>query len=581
MPPYLVIGAGLIVTQRPSPVEWGWKAAVLAASLIFFFASGLPDYYRGTIATASRTPPTAFAWDKLWDTLLSADTWLHIVRDYPPCANSRQLLCMNDRGSWLLIAAIAGAVIAIVTRRGDIRVAAWALIAYLGLAHLYGAIYGWLGPVSVMSSDFPMLSSWSFVCIFAAVIFFEPFRLIHVYSSADAKARGARQWSSLLAGIGVAALLAVIVVEILAQPYGDRRYRAIQLVIGSAAFAGVLLAVELIRTYWARRIAFGPLVALSIFPILALVHLSLGIRQNVPTARDASLREYLRENTSIAPGKPFRGYTATVWIDKDNEFSTGLDYDALMDSRRYVYSRDYFRARYGETFTETDLWRSDIPTFEEYGQGTSVQAHAFATRLLRPAGLRVHPNYLRVFTIDPAVLRAVGVRYVLTDEEALHKPAILRGSVSAEGAPTVRLFELINPNLGTYSPTHFVKAATVDEIAQRIRENKDRLDHVAVVTDDLPSTTAQARNAVMTIERDGVRIQATSDGPAHILLPLQFSHCLVVVNGAAARLTRANLFQTLISFDRTVDAQIEFRFGLFADNSCRLRDGLDNKALGL
>jgi hypothetical protein len=85
----------------------------------------------------------------------------------------------------------------------------------------------------------------------------------------------------------------------------------------------------------------------------------------------------------------------------------------------------------------------------------------------------------------------------------------------------------------------------------------------------------------MTIERDGVRIKATSDGPTHILLPLQFSHCLVVVNGAAARLTRANLFQTLMSFDRTVDARIEFRFGLFADNSCRLRDGLDNKALGL
>jgi hypothetical protein len=35
-----------------------------------------------------------------------------------------------------------------------------------------------------------------------------------------------------------------------------------------------------------------------------------------------------------------------------------------------------------------------------------------------------------------------------------------------------------------------------------------------------------------------------------------------------------------MSFDRAVDARIEFRFGLFADNSCRLRDGLDDKALG-
>ena len=76
-------------------------------------------------------------------------------------------------------------------------------------------------------------------------------------------------------------------------------------------------------------------------------------------------------------------------------------------------------------------------------------------------------------------------------------------------------------------------------------------------------------------------VQAASNGPAHILLPVQFSHCLVVVNGAPARLTRANLLQTLVSFEGTLDARLEFHFGLFADNKCRLRDGLDNKALGL
>ena len=85
----------------------------------------------------------------------------------------------------------------------------------------------------------------------------------------------------------------------------------------------------------------------------------------------------------------------------------------------------------------------------------------------------------------------------------------------------------------------------------------------------------------MTVERDGVRVQAASNGPAHILLPVQFSHCLVVVNGAPARLTRANLLQTLVSFDGALDARLEFHFGLFADNTCRRRDGLDNKSLGL
>jgi hypothetical protein len=127
---------------------------------------------------------------------------------------------VNDRGAWLLIAAIAGAAVAILTRRGDIRAVAWALIGYLGLVHVYAYAdqAGWLGPASVLSSVFLMLSSWSFICIFAAAIFFEPFRLIQIYLSTDAEARGRRHLVILLAAVSVAALLALIVFKMLGHP---------------------------------------------------------------------------------------------------------------------------------------------------------------------------------------------------------------------------------------------------------------------------------------------------------------------------------------------------------------------------
>jgi hypothetical protein len=157
----------------------------------------------------------------------------------------------------------------------------------------------------------------------------------------------------------------------------------------------------------------------------------------------------------------------------------------------------------------------------------------------------------------------------------------MRGAVNAPGAPTVRLFELDRVNLGSYSPTQFVVATTADTIVQRIRDSQDRLDRVAVVTDAVPATSIQARDVTITIERDGVRIRAQSGGPAHIVLPIQFSNCLVVVNGAPVRLRRANLMQTLMSFSGAIDARIELHFGLFADNSCRLRDARDNQGLGL
>jgi hypothetical protein len=588
-PAYIAISAAIIMGRRPPRAEWAWKAAALLLCLMFFFGSGLLSYYLGTIATSGRTPTSPVAWDKI----LSLRAWLQLFANHPLCQDPRLLLCIQDRGAWLNIAALVGAAVAIVTRRGDIRSAGAALIAYIGLAHIYAYAYqaGWLGPVGVLSTHFLVLSCWSFICMFAVVPFFEPLSRLQLKAPAAAKPSKIKQMASFVASIAVAALLVAMVVKLLRHPYDNSRYGVAQLMIGVAALGAVVLAVEISRAlrrkpgaFLTRETALRQAIVLAVFPILALVHLSMAPRQDLPTVRDASLRNYLHENASIEVGRPFRGYTATIWVDKYGEIGVGPRDTPLRDAKLYYHGRQYFSARYGETFTETDLWDLNIPTFEEYGEWTSVQAHAFALRLLAPTGTATHSNYLRVFTIDPEMLRAVGVRYVLTDAETLDHSAVLRGSVSAPNfarTPAVRLFELSDPNLGTYSPTQFVKATTAEEIVRRIRENKHRLDQVAVVPDDVPSAIAKARNVVMIVERDGLRVQAASDGAAHILLPVQFSHCLVVINGAAARLSRANLFQTLMSFDRMIDARIEFRFGLFADNSCRLRDGLDNKALGL
>jgi hypothetical protein len=183
-PAYVVICAAMILAKPRPRTEWAWKIAALALCLIFIFSSGLLDYYLGTMATAGRTPTAPVAWDRL----LSAEFWLHLFRDHSLCSDSRLLLCINNRGGWLLIAALGGAILAIVTRRGDIRTAAAAFIAYIALVHLYAYAYQTisLGPLGVLSSHFLMLSAWSFTCMFAVVPFFQPFQLLRMRAAANA-----------------------------------------------------------------------------------------------------------------------------------------------------------------------------------------------------------------------------------------------------------------------------------------------------------------------------------------------------------------------------------------------------------
>lgn len=86
---------------------------------------------------------------------------------------------------------------------------------------------------------------------------------------------------------------------------------------------------------------------------------------------------------------------------------------------RHIQGRQYFRDRYGNNFSETDLWRFDIPTFEEYSQWVTRQSQAFALALLadeRSRASRPMPTFLRIYKSDIDLMRALGIRFLVTDE---------------------------------------------------------------------------------------------------------------------------------------------------------------------
>jgi hypothetical protein len=280
------------------------------------------------------------------------------------------------------------------------------------LVHVYAYAYQTisLGPLGVLSSHFLMLSAWSFTCMFAVVPFFQPFQLLRIRAAANAGSP-LRKELVFLGNFAFAALLFVIAVTMLRHPYGSEHYRPAQLAIGIAAVGAVALVVAALRAFRTKEMRasvyaiamhrWRRTALLSAFPILALVHLSLGVRETTPPLREASLHNYLRANAAIDVGMPFRGFAATIWL-------AGKEIEGDPGSAEL----SYYLKRFDETFY---LWRSNVPTLEEYGEWTSAQAHAFVVRLLAPpAGMRLHSNYLRAYAADPDILRMLGVRYIVT-----------------------------------------------------------------------------------------------------------------------------------------------------------------------
>jgi hypothetical protein len=82
----------------------------------------------------------------------------------------------------------------------------------------------------------------------------------------------------------------------------------------------------------------------------------------------------------------------------------------------------------------------------------------------------------------------------------------------------------------------------------------------------------------MTVERGRVRLQAETEGKALLVLPIQYSHCLMLEDAPNARLVRADFLLTGLIFTGPIDAMISFNYGFF-NAACRKADVRDMEAM--
>jgi len=192
----------------------------------------------------------------------------------------------------------------------------------------------------------------------------------------------------------------------------------------------------------------------------------------------------------------------------------------------------------------------------------------------------------------------LGVRFLLTDARIDGAQLRMRMRIPTPREDRVRLgmselevdhfdiylYEFTNVNMGQFSPTRFKVIPDAGNILAELSDSSLALDEVIIVDRPLPGGLTSATLKAFTVDRDHYRVRAVSEGPAVLLLPIEFSRCLSVTSrstGMLPELFRADLLLTGILFDSELDAEISFHSGPFSNSRCRLDDLADANRLDM
>lgn len=357
---------------------------------------------------------------------------------------------------------------------------------------------------------------------------------------------------------------------------------------------------------------------LFILPASALLFLIMSKPQKTLVAACSEpqpIIERLKDELVLEPGSQFRGAVVSLiggrgsWIRDEIQKQKNIQLDAPAVLFR-VRTRNYLKEHCGNTFMYTDLWKHGIPTIEELWQMITIPMYTVFQSFLSendfkiPIDRKYKPIYLdtdilQPYSLNARLLSALGTRYVITDKKIVEAALVL---VKAQNVPLIEvsanqvseshelyLYEIKRPNLGNYSPTIPVHTKDLKEAIDLMKHSDFSFEQKVVLHDTVlvsEKSWVTAKNVSLSFQRNGVHVKAESEGTSFLLLPLQYSHCLQLMESGVSKnsdihLLRANLVQTGILFKNILDLELEFDPGAGFQSECRRKDVEDLKKIGL
>jgi len=283
--------------------------------------------------------------------------------------------------------------------------------------------------------------------------------------------------------------------------------------------------------------------------------------------------KYLHDHIGLYHGNIFNGYAASFfpkpksgikveWIEQDT-------FDSLV-----------LLPRFHNPHRLVGLWFYNIPTLEEYSPTLSPALYILVSKVLsRPIDTQTR-NIFTLTKINIPFLQALGVKYIITNNTVYNQDAkFIMSEFIDKDHGSLYLYKLTRANIATYSPNKFIVLNNVKQFIDDINNQKINFLTTVYVTKPIAISTTKLSQSIMRPIQNGINITALSDGASAIVVPVLYSHCLrVKFNGqkpSIFKFQRANLAESLLIFDKRVNVDITYRYGLQKYADCRLEDRKD------
>jgi len=333
-------------------------------------------------------------------------------------------------------------------------------------------------------------------------------------------------------------------------------------------------------------------------PIIALVTYQAFISANPKILDKANtlakkesgglVSKVLVPNLSIQSDGRFRGSVATLACIPGGQImrKAGISDDAPFTKENINFLVRYLRT-YDPMLFMTGLWEMNIPTLEENNHLVTPPFYYLFSRNLSRSQDFQSRNWTLCTKANPNLMAALGTRMIVADQPIEgSKVQKVYEQINQDGIP-LSVYELSNPNTGNYSPTKLVRSDKAEEIITEMAKDDFPFKETAIVSqkEKLPELI-QAEYGELFYDRGGFRVRGTSKGWSLLVLPVQFSNSLKVIEAQGdfpsdVRLVRVNLLQTGVLFRGTIHAKISHRFGPFRGIWGRLKDIEDWQNLGI